>query len=244
MSPNVIIKNMMSSLGHTPRADLPELRAGRWLPAWLLACGLLGGTAAQADIYHFVDADGKSHFSDQPNDPRYRLLPNTKSATRASPWRSHSRQDALETKRRIDPEVQAAARASRVDAALLHAVIEVESGYNTNAVSRKGALGLMQLMPETARRYGVANPLDGAQNVHGGARHLRDLLDQFSDNKELALAAYNAGAAAVMMHGRRIPPYTETIRYVPAVLKIMNRSPIAQNLAFPSPGPKVPRPNL
>jgi soluble lytic murein transglycosylase-like protein len=224
--------------------ETPESQVGHWLCAAVLVCGLTTTAPALADIYHYVGADGTSHFSDQPTDPRYRLLPNTKSTHRATPWQTQSRQEALATRRRIEPDVQAAAKASRVDAALLHAVIEVESGYNPNAVSRKGALGLMQLMPETARRYGVADPLDAAQNVHGGARHLRDLLDQFADNKELALAAYNAGAAAVMMHGRRIPPYTETIRYVPAVLKIMNRSAAAQTTAFPNPGIKLPRPNL
>ena len=77
----------------------------------------------------------------------------------------------------------------------------------------------MQLMPATARRYGVADPFDSAQNLRGGAHHLRDLLDLFSGNKELALAAYNAGTGAVLAHGRRIPPFTETTRYVPAVLQ-------------------------
>jgi hypothetical protein len=92
-----------------------------------------------------------------------------------------------------------------VDAKLLHAVISVESGYNQGAVSPKGATGLMQLLPSTARRYGTVNLLDPADNIRAGARYLRDLLAMFDNNIELALAAYNAGENAVIRHGRRLP---------------------------------------
>lgn len=131
-----------------------------------------------------------------------------------------SPRSTTEARHPFDGEILAAAQANRIDVALLHSVVNVESGYNPRAVSPKGALGLMQLMPDTARRYGVADPLNAAQNLHGGARHLRDLLDRFSDDKTLALAAYNAGTGAVMAYGRRIPPYPETIRYVPKVLHL------------------------
>ncbi len=100
---------------------------------------------------------------------------------------------------------------------LLHAVIQVESGYNPNAVSPKGAVGLMQLMPATARRLGVVDSRDPLANLRGGARYLRNLIRLFDGDLQLALAAYNAGEAAVQRHARNIPPYAETIAYVEAV---------------------------
>ena len=112
----------------------------------------------------------------------------------------------------------AAARRHGLDPALLHALVTVESGYDARARSPKGALGLMQLMPETARRYGSRDPLDPAQNVAAGTAYLRDLLALFDGELPLALAAYNAGEAAVLRHGRRIPPFAETRDYGPKVL--------------------------
>lgn len=115
--------------------------------------------------------------------------------------------------------VRAASRAAQVDAALIHAVILVESGYDSAARSEKGALGLMQLMPETAKRYGVTDRLDPAQNIQGGARYLRDLQKLFNNDLRLVLAAYNAGESAVAKYGNTIPPFAETIAYVPRVMK-------------------------
>lgn len=199
--------------------DGPARRVRQALSAVLLACGMWAAVPAAADVFQFIAEDGTPHFSDQPSDSRFRLLLRTDTEVRATPRGAPARPGLRVARRRFGGEISAAAQANRLDAALLHAVVEVESGYNVKAVSPKGALGLMQLMPATAQRYGVADPLDAAQNLRGGARHLRDLLDMFSGNKELALAAYNAGAGAVLAHGRRIPPYAETTRYVPAVLK-------------------------
>jgi soluble lytic murein transglycosylase-like protein len=112
----------------------------------------------------------------------------------------------------------AAARAFSLEPALIHAVISAESGYNPLARSAKGAKGLMQLMPGTAKRYGVDNPLDPEQNIHGGAAYLSYLLKLFGNDLNLALAAYNAGEGTVMEYGNRIPPYQETKQYVPKVL--------------------------
>ena len=110
-----------------------------------------------------------------------------------------------------------------MDPALIHAVIAVESGYNPSARSSAGAVGLMQLMPGTAKRYGVKNRLDPAQNIHGGARYLRDLQVMFDNNLQLVLAAYNAGEEAVRKYGRRIPPYRETAAYVPKVMQLYRK---------------------
>ncbi len=120
--------------------------------------------------------------------------------------------------RRFAPIVQRAARVNGVDEALVHAVIFAESSYDPRAVSPAGASGLMQLMPATAEHYGVRDLFDPAQNVAGGVRHLRDLLVRFDGNVELALAAYNAGAGAVIRAGNRIPPRPETVAYVPKVI--------------------------
>lgn len=115
-------------------------------------------------------------------------------------------------------EIALAAREAGLDPALVHAVIHVESAYRADAVSEKGALGLMQLMPETARRFGSENALEPKANLRAGTRYLRFLLDHFDNRQDLALAAYNAGEGAVQRHGGSIPPYPETRRYVPAVL--------------------------
>ena len=101
---------------------------------------------------------------------------------------------------------------------LLHAVIRAESSYDPKAVSKKGAVGLMQLMPGTARRYGVNNSWDPESNLDAGARYLKDLLEMFDQNLMLALAAYNAGENAVKQYGNRIPPFPETQRYVTKVM--------------------------
>ena len=106
---------------------------------------------------------------------------------------------------------------------MLHAVITVESRYDAAAVWPKGAIGLMQLMPGTAKRYGVADPFDPVQNVAGGARYLRDLLRMFDHDVRLALAAFNAGEHSVVRHGYRIPPFAETLEYVPRVLDLYRR---------------------
>ena len=116
-------------------------------------------------------------------------------------------------------QIHSAARDAALDPALVHAVIHVESGYNPAARSPKGALGLMQVMPETAARYGIRNPARSIEaNLSAGTRYLHDLMAMFDGRLELALAAYNAGENAVRRYGHRIPPYRETEHYVPAVL--------------------------
>jgi soluble lytic murein transglycosylase-like protein len=129
------------------------------------------------------------------------------------------------------------ARSHQIDAALIHALIRAESNYNASAVSPKGAIGLMQLMPATARRYEVADPRDATQNIRGGVRYLRDLLDLFHHDLALTLAAYNAGEAAVARYGG-VPPYPETTSYVAKVLEFYLRPSFDQILDLASVGPR------
>lgn len=123
-----------------------------------------------------------------------------------------------------------------LDSRLVRAVVQAESGYNARALSNKGAMGLMQLMPETARRVGVANPYDVDENLHGGTTYLRQLLDRFEGRLELALAGYNAGPEAVERHGG-VPPYRETRDYVARILRMVDGD--AAGLGAPPPGRKV-----
>jgi len=116
------------------------------------------------------------------------------------------------------------ARKSRLYPELLHAVVKAESAYDPNAVSRAGAIGLMQLMPQTASRFGVADSRDPKSNLEGGARYLRELLTHYNNNIKLALAAYNAGEKAVEKYGNKIPPYPETQNYVKKVLRFFKQN--------------------
>ncbi len=200
----------------------------RALPIALLALVALvalvaGAPVARAGghIYTYVDAAGVRHFTDIPPDGRrytisiiqLHLTGRTESGAAYDPA-------LLARASQYDPLIDRAAAQAAVAPALLRAMIVVESGFNASAISRTGAMGLMQLMPQTARRYGVTNPFDPRQNVHAGARYLHDLLQRFGNNLSLALAAYNAGENAVERSGFRIPPFQETEAYVPKVLKI------------------------
>lgn len=179
----------------------------------LLGCWLCH--SAWADIYAFADDEGALSLSNVPADGRYALM--IKEPAAAVPPKG------LAGKTSFDQVVEEVSRNHGLESALLHAVISVESRYNPKAVSKKGAAGLMQLMPATAKRYGVVDAFDPVQNVTGGARYLRDLLGQFNNNMSLALAAYNAGETAVVRHGNRVPPYRETLNYVSRVLDFYQR---------------------
>jgi len=138
---------------------------------------------------------------------------------------------------RIDDAVEQIAAQHSLNADLLHAVIKVESNYNPVAVSNKGALGMMQLIPSTARRFGVANVFNPVENIQGGARYLRYLLDLYHWDYPLALAAYNAGEGAVAKY-RGVPPYPETRNYLTLVGKQLS-SQKAKRAARPKPAPKL-----
>jgi soluble lytic murein transglycosylase-like protein len=191
--------------------------------AWLTAGWAL---PAAADIYTFKDEKGVVHFTNIPNgDKRFKLVrkeEGTSAYSRAAglPQYVMPSADAI---RKYSPMIAAVAQTLGVDVALVHAVISAESGYNPVAVSRTGARGLMQLMPETARRYGVRNSMDPSDNIYGGVKYLRDLLTMFKGDMRLAVAAYNAGENAVIRYGRRVPPYAETLGYVPKVLEFYRK---------------------
>lgn len=175
----------------------------RWL---MFLGGLLLVGPADAGTFRFEET-GSVHYTNAPSDPRYRRLPGwpeSPPASRAGRTRSLTRYAEL---------IRAAAERHAVDERLVEAVITVESAGNPRAVSRKGAQGLMQLMPHRSALLGVRNAFDPRQNVDGGVRHLRELIDRFRGDLTLALAAYNAGEEAVRTY-QGVPPYPETQDYV------------------------------
>ncbi len=195
------------------------MRSRGYAPMLPLAAILLWGQA-WADVYSYTASDGVVSLSNVPQDGRYSvLIPEHKEQVVIAPvpdvgtglgWTS--------SKVQYDKIVDEVAMTYGLESALIHAVISVESRYSPKAISRKGAAGLMQITPVIAKRYGVSDPLDPVQNLHGGAKYLRDLMKKFNNDRSLALAAYNAGESAVARYGNRIPPFRETAAYVPQVL--------------------------
>jgi len=176
---------------------------------WLLAIVLLAPVARPvcADIYRYVDEDGVIHFSNVPNHYRYRL------------YISDGKMDYQAYFDRYDKIIRQAARKHGVDSSLIKAVIRAESDFDKHAVSSKGAQGLMQLMPDTAKELEVEDSFDPKENIHAGVRYLKKQLKNFKNDVTLALAAYNAGENAVRRYGHRIPPYKETRTFVDRVLR-------------------------
>jgi soluble lytic murein transglycosylase-like protein len=182
---------------------------------------LLGSWSVAADVYVYKDASGVAHYTNAPEHDRYERIVAVLQVQGASN-QAGATPDLSGVARYADVIEEVAADVG-IEKALVHAVITAESSYNAKAVSRSGAQGLMQLMPATARRYGVADSFDPAQNIRGGTRYLRDLMSLFDNDLKLALAAYNAGENAVLKHGRQVPPYRETQAYVPKVLSLYGR---------------------
>ncbi|MBI5411241.1 MAG: lytic transglycosylase domain-containing protein [Nitrospirae bacterium] len=162
---------------------------------------------ARGDIYSFVDQQGTIHFTNVPTDPRF------KKVLRDFPSFRHRLHPA-----ELEQAIVRHAQRHNLEPALLRAVIKAESDFDPGAVSRAGAVGLMQLMPHTAMRLAVRDSYDPEENIGGGARHLRDLLDRFQGNLTLALAAYNAGEHVVERY-QAVPPFDETRVYVAKVLR-------------------------
>ncbi|MCU7817213.1 MAG: lytic transglycosylase domain-containing protein [Candidatus Thiodiazotropha sp. (ex Rostrolucina anterorostrata)] len=189
---------------------------------WVCLCIPL---SAEAEIFKYRGSDGGIHFTDKPMKGNYRLLWRSgKNRTRNS---NYSLERMRKNKAEVTPLIENIAKELHLHPGLLHAVVRVESAYNPKAISRKGAQGLMQLMPATTNRYGVNDSYDPKQNLQGGAQYLRDLLKLFEFDIKLALAAYNAGENAVFKYGKKIPPYPETQNYVKKVLNEFERNRLA-----------------
>lgn len=190
------------------------LRRALFFTIGLLAWAVSFPGFSAADIYQFIDENGVTHISNVPNDSRYRLW-----------WREAmpgQRGEEL-TPPSVESLILKAADQYNVESGLLKAVIKAESDFNHLAVSRKGAMGLMQLMPATADRYRVSRSFDPWSNIEGGARYLRDLLDLFGGSLELALAAYHAGEGAVARYNNQVPPYQETRSYIQRVKRYLKK---------------------
>lgn len=177
----------------------------------LVSLSLLWAGPALAEIYYQIDENGIAHFTNAPTTPQYKrlppgVLPPTAKLTPAN----------------ISELIDVFAAEYDLDPALIRAVIQVESNFNRKAVSRKGAQGLMQLMPATVWRFSVGDAYDPHENIGAGVRYLRKLVDQFKGDLTLALAAYNAGENAVLRY-KGVPPYQETRDYVTKVMSLYRR---------------------
>lgn len=181
----------------------------------LFFIGLSVVTTVSADIYKYVDREGKVYYTDEPKHSSYKRIIRT-------PPKNYSLsvKHFKKNKKKFASTIAAAATKYNLDPKLLHAMIYAESAYNPKAVSSAGAVGMMQLMPATAKRYGVTNRRDPSQNIDGGAHYMKDLLKMFNSNLKLAVAAYNAGEGAVKKYKNTIPPYPETRNYVKKVLAL------------------------
>jgi len=178
---------------------------------------------APADIYRYIDAQGVVHFTNTPTDQGYTLYLKEKKYRRG-PARSKSAQSKRFRSGSdvYDNIILKAAGTFGVDRALIKAVIHAESGFDPNAVSRKGARGLMQIMPKNDIALEISNPFDPAQNIMGGTQYLKRMLTRYNEKLSLALAAYNAGPSAVDKYNN-IPPYEETRTYVQRVMALYSR---------------------
>jgi soluble lytic murein transglycosylase-like protein len=186
-----------------------------------IALSMSMAVPARAQIYTWRDANGTLVLSNKrPGAPTAELTSYTVPKTEAV---RATRPAVAERARPYDELITEHSRTHGVRAELVRAVMQVESGFNPYARSPKGAMGLMQLMPATAKQYGVRNAFNPIENVAAGVAYLRELLDRYQNNEELALAAYNAGPGAVDKHGQTVPPYRETQSYVAQINKMAAR---------------------
>ena len=169
---------------------------------------LTAASAAWADIYVYRDKNGVLHFTNAPSSPEYRIFIRHDPRRRYKPYSTDE----------FDEHISQAAQQNDLSFALLKAIIKVESDFDPNAVSRAGAKGLMQIMPENYATLGLKDPFDPKQNILAGSRYFREMLDRFDGQLALSLAAYNAGPHIVDRY-QSIPPYPETVDYVDKVMK-------------------------
>jgi soluble lytic murein transglycosylase len=172
---------------------------------------ILSSTPLRADIYMYVDRDGVVHFTNAPtaSENDYRVYVKEKKVYSSQIYSPQSFEDYI----------RQASDLYGIAFPLLKAIIKAESDFNPRAVSKKGAMGLMQIMPENIKAMNISNPFDPLENILGGARYFREMLDRFEGHLSLSLAAYNAGPKAVERYNNQIPPYKETENYIERVLK-------------------------
>jgi soluble lytic murein transglycosylase len=170
-----------------------------------------GPAPVTADIYMYVDRNGVVHFTNAPTESEndYRIYVKEKKVYSAQIYSAKSFED----------DIRLASERYSIAYPLLKAIIKAESDFNPRAISKKGAMGLMQIMPATIKALNISNPFDPQENILGGARYFREMLDRFEGQLSLSLAAYNAGPTAVERYDNRIPPYRETEKYVERVLR-------------------------
>ena len=200
-------------------------RYQKWKIGLALLVSLLLTNNAYADIYMMLDKEGNQHFAERKVDSTYRLILKSDSNTSTNSFNTQKRKNYIlvhvprnkTLQKRYHPIILQAASEYHLEPSFIHAVITAESSYQRNAVSSAGAQGLMQLMPETALRFGVNDPFDPKQSINAGSEYLYKLLQEFK-SKELALAAYNAGEGTVRRYNKKIPPYPETEQYVDKVM--------------------------
>jgi len=186
----------------------------------LMFMGLLViAPAVSADVYKYTAADGSVYYTDEPNHKKYKLIIRSKPKSYAGAFKHLQK-----NKKKYTPIIAAAAKKHGLDPKLVHAVIYAESAYDAKAISSAGAVGLMQLMPATARQYGATNRKDPKQNIFAGTRYLKYLLGLFDNNLKLSIAAYNAGENTVKKYHNQIPPYPETQKYVKQVLSLYKKN--------------------
>ncbi|KJS30652.1 MAG: lytic transglycosylase [Desulfatitalea sp. BRH_c12] len=187
-------------------------RVGKRLCAFLFVVMIFfGASSVYADIYVYVDREGVLHFTNTPTSDQYKVYMREK-ALPPPAWTDT---------RAYDDVILEAARQNEVSFHLLKALIHVESYFNPRAVSKKGAMGLMQIMPDNLAHLNISDPFDPWENIMGGARYLRTMLERFDNQLPLALAAYNAGPTAVDRY-KNIPPYKETQDYVEKVMRFFH----------------------
>ncbi len=174
---------------------------------WVAVLIVFSALPGAADIYKYIDSNGVLHFTNAPTTAGYRLY--IKERPKIPVHQRRAKQ--------FDPLISAAARKHGISFPLLKAMIKVESDYNPRAVSKKGAMGLMQIMPETSRALNISDVFDPMENIMGGTLYIKQLIERFEGQLPLALAAYNAGPAVVDQY-RRIPPFPETEAYVKKVM--------------------------
>lgn len=186
-------------------------------------CALLMVPTAYADIYKYTDKHGRVILTDTPKNSKYVRLVKTWKGWVPLKTGSIRYQNLEKNRKKHTGTIDYMANRYRLPKSLIHAVITAESAYDSEAVSRAGAVGLMQLMPGTAKRYGVKNRRNPYENISGGAQYLRDLLVLYNNDLRLTLAAYNAGEGAVKKYNNTVPPYKETQNYVKKVIAFYNK---------------------